>query len=41
MDSFVAIKDGGTSVVFDGLGENAIAVIVIADKQILVVCMAG
>jgi hypothetical protein len=36
MESFVAITDGGTSAILEGLSENAIAVIVIADKQIVV-----
>ena len=36
MDSFVAIKDGGASAIFEGLGEDAIAVIVVAYKQVIV-----
>jgi hypothetical protein len=40
MDGFVAIKDGGASAIFDGFGKNAVAVIVVAYKQIIV-AMAG
>lgn len=36
MDNFVAIKDGGASAIFEGLSEDAIAVVVIADKQVIV-----
>jgi hypothetical protein len=40
VENFVAIKDGGASAIFKGLGENAIAVVVVAYKQI-VIAVAG
>ena len=41
MDGFVAIEDGGASAIFDGFGKNAVAVIVVAYKQIIVAMLAG
>jgi hypothetical protein len=40
MEIFVASKDGGASTIFDGSGKNVVAVIVIANEQIIV-AMAG